>query len=212
MSWQARPDRAARRPRGHRCWPLARTSWAVVEVVSKLGSFIASFAGSIPSAGRNSMPGTLMFCVSAFKNRQPRILARPPLRSRVAIGGRGPAPPQTRWKLSALSCPISHNRCQPNLQQTPCRLLSQSTHKERSSGTMNLSIYGQTGTESSTVRLATPASSSTDQRRRSARLGDRRAPPSSGHSSPSPRLSCHALHQRWRSWTSWHSGTSRANL
>jgi hypothetical protein len=25
---------------------------------------------------------------------------------------------QTRWKLSALSCPISHNRCQPNLQQT----------------------------------------------------------------------------------------------
>ena len=44
----------------------------------------------------------MMFCVSAkpgrrcrspaFKNRQPRILARPPLRSRVAIGGRGHAP------------------------------------------------------------------------------------------------------------------------
>jgi hypothetical protein len=25
---------------------------------------------------------------------------------------------QTRWKLYALSCPISHNRCQPSLQQT----------------------------------------------------------------------------------------------
>jgi hypothetical protein len=83
-----------------------------------LGPSSRSFAGSTPSAGRNSMPGTLMFCVSAFKNRQPRILARPPLRSRVAIGGRGHARTQTRWKLSALSCLISHNRCQPNLQQT----------------------------------------------------------------------------------------------
>jgi hypothetical protein len=30
---------------------------------------------------------------------------------------------QTRWKLSAQSCPISHNRCQPNLQQTHLRIV-----------------------------------------------------------------------------------------
>jgi hypothetical protein len=77
-----------------------------------LGPSSRSFAGSIPSAGRNSMPGTLMFCVSAFENRQPRILARPPLRSRVAIGGSGHAPHPdamevVRAKLPDQSQPVS---------------------------------------------------------------------------------------------------------
>jgi hypothetical protein len=50
---QARPDRAVWRPRGHRCWPLARTSWAVVEVVSALGSFVVA-DGSTPGTRTRS--------------------------------------------------------------------------------------------------------------------------------------------------------------
>jgi hypothetical protein len=62
-SWQARPDRAARRPRSHQCWSLARTSWVVVEVVSKLGSFVAELRwkhASTRLGSRRPLPKTLV--------------------------------------------------------------------------------------------------------------------------------------------------------
>ena len=98
-------------------WPEPAGQWW--RWCQSLGPSSRSFAGSIPPAGRNSMPGTLMFCVSAFKNRQPRILARPPLRSRVAIGGRGHAPHPDAMEVVRANLPDQYKRCQPNLQQHP---------------------------------------------------------------------------------------------
>src|SRR5215470_1486344 len=47
-------------------WPEPAGQWW--RWCQSLGPSSRSFAGSVPSAGRNSMPGTLMFCVSTFKN------------------------------------------------------------------------------------------------------------------------------------------------
>src|SRR5262245_10071772 len=49
-------------------WPEPAGQWW--RWCQSLGPSSRSFAGSIPSAGRNSMPGRLMFCVSAFKAGQ----------------------------------------------------------------------------------------------------------------------------------------------
>src|SRR3954447_10081803 len=60
-------------------WPEPAGQWWTW--CQSLGSSSRRFAGGVPSAGVNNMPGTFMFCVSAFEDRQPRILARPPIRS-----------------------------------------------------------------------------------------------------------------------------------
>jgi hypothetical protein len=91
-------------------WPEPAGQWW--RTCQSLGPSSRSFAGSIPSAGRTACPAHSMFCVSAFKNRQPRILARPPLRSRVATGGRGHVPHPdamevVRRKLPDQSQPVS---------------------------------------------------------------------------------------------------------
>jgi hypothetical protein len=81
------------------------------------------------------MPGTLIFCVSAFKNRQPRILAWPPLRSRVAIGGRGHAPHPdamevVRAKLPDQSQSVSTGpAADPLADQVSCPLRARSNGK-----------------------------------------------------------------------------------
>ena len=77
---------------------MARTSWAVVEVVSKRESFIAEFAGSTPSAGRNSVPA-VMFCVSAFKNRQPAIIWEHQAAANVGSGSLSDAELVALWVL-----------------------------------------------------------------------------------------------------------------
>src|SRR5215468_1513681 len=97
-------------------WPEPAGQWW--RWCQSLGPSSRSLAGSIPSAGRNSLPGTLMFCVSAFTNRQPRKLARPPLRSRVAIGGRGHAPHPDAMEVARAKLPDQSQPVSIDWQQT----------------------------------------------------------------------------------------------